>query len=459
VPSVRRVVALVGCLLLCAVAVPALAAAGSTPPAPPAPSPSPLPAPDVLAQQLQQALADQAQLQATKLALAGEVTAAEDQRNNLQTIIDANQKSIAATLTQLAAQEQIYHDASNRAAQARADAAEARRRADDEKKLLGAYLRMRYEAQDDFIAFVLSSASFSDLFARVDALGHLAESGTSLLKDIQDNEQLARIKGLLAQSSANEARAAADALAQQKADLELLVAKSKDLISQLDSSAAAANQEIANADSQGAALAQKIADLRIAELDQEILGAEQAAWDEANYYVQHHLGGLPSPPPAQTTGSVRFDWPAPGSFISQRFGPSSIPQEPPMFGIAHFHTGIDLAGPAGMPVYAAGAGIVVAATESTIGYGNHIIIAHDGHTLTLYGHLEKLGVKVGDTVSLGQPIGLMGSSGNSTGPHLHFELRIDNVPSDPYPFLPPLAPGATGPPSRPAPTATPTPTP
>jgi murein DD-endopeptidase MepM/ murein hydrolase activator NlpD len=82
-----------------------------------------------------------------------------------------------------------------------------------------------------------------------------------------------------------------------------------------------------------------------------------------------------------------------------------------------------------------------------VGYGNHVILAHDNHTLTLYGHLQVLMVKPGDTVLQGQIIGLMGSSGNSTGPHLHFELRLDNTPADPRPMLPALLPGASGPPA------------
>jgi len=92
---------------------------------------------------------------------------------------------------------------------------------------------------------------------------------------------------------------------------------------------------------------------------------------------------------------------------------------------------------------------VFAATSSDVGYGNHIIIAHDGHTLTLYGHLSVMGVKVGDTVKQGQLIGLVGSTGNSTGPHTHFEVRIDGNPVDPGLFLPPLPPGASGPPALP----------
>src|SRR4029077_4164993 len=131
----------------------------------------------------------------------------------------------------------------------------------------------------------------------------------------------------------------------------------------------------------------------------------------------------------------------------QGFGPSPYPFEPPAFGVPHFHTGIDLAGPMGTPIYAAAAGVVVAATPGTVGNGNHVIIAHDAHSLTLYGHLEAMLVKPGDVVRQGQPIALMGSTGNSTGPHLHFELRVDNIPVDPTPLLPPLPTGASGPPA------------
>jgi murein DD-endopeptidase MepM/ murein hydrolase activator NlpD len=101
----------------------------------------------------------------------------------------------------------------------------------------------------------------------------------------------------------------------------------------------------------------------------------------------------------------------------------------------------------GTPIYAAGAGIVATASPGNTGYGNHIVIALDGHMLTLYGHLEAMLVKPGDSVAKGQLIGLMGSTGNSTGPHLHFEVRIENVPVNPMPLLPPLPPGASGPPA------------
>src|SRR5207244_12420937 len=74
------------------------------------------------------------------------------------------------------------------------------------------------------------------------------------------------------------------------------------------------------------------------------------------------------------------------------------------------------------------------------GSGNYVIIPHDAGLKTLYGHLLAIGVKEGDVVHRGQLIGLVGSTGNSTGPHTHFEVRIENSPVDPLQMLPDLPP-------------------
>ena len=100
----------------------------------------------------------------------------------------------------------------------------------------------------------------------------------------------------------------------------------------------------------------------------------------------------------------------------------------------HFHSGIDLAGPLGTPIYAATAGSVTMRRERG-GYGLFIILTRDAQLSTLYGHLDWPLVQPGDVVAAGQAIALMGSTGNSTGPHLHFEVRIAGVPVDPLPLL------------------------
>ncbi len=126
-----------------------------------------------------------------------------------------------------------------------------------------------------------------------------------------------------------------------------------------------------------------------------------------------------SPAPA-ATGSFR--WPAGGS-ITQYFGEDG-------------HTGLDLASPAGSPVYAAESGVVVTALKLGYGYGWHLVIDHGNGYTTLYGHLSAFNVDYGERVIKGDRIGSVGNTGLSTGPHLHFELTRGGVRVNPLKYLP-----------------------
>jgi murein DD-endopeptidase MepM/ murein hydrolase activator NlpD len=127
--------------------------------------------------------------------------------------------------------------------------------------------------------------------------------------------------------------------------------------------------------------------------------------------------------------------------LTQAFGPSNLWMEPPLqYGgvfYPHFHTGIDLAAPLDTPLHAAADGLVLLATASRdvhgrfVGYGNYVLVAHAGGFVTLYGHLARILVHVGDVVRQGDPIGLEGSTGWSTGPHVHFEIRHGHEFVDP----------------------------
>lgn len=98
------------------------------------------------------------------------------------------------------------------------------------------------------------------------------------------------------------------------------------------------------------------------------------------------------------------------------------------------HTGLDMAGAHGEPIYAAAAGRVVRA-ERFGGYGNCIDVDHGRGIITRYGHLSSINVRVGDKVAVGEKIGGMGSTGRSTGTHLHYEVRIDGQAVNPRPFI------------------------
>ncbi len=98
------------------------------------------------------------------------------------------------------------------------------------------------------------------------------------------------------------------------------------------------------------------------------------------------------------------------------------------------HAGIDLAAGVGAPISAVAAGTVASAGNEG-GYGRAVRLQHDDGTVTVYAHMSELLVSAGQRVTAGTYLGLEGSSGHSTGPHLHFEVRIGGVPVDPEPWL------------------------
>jgi murein DD-endopeptidase MepM/ murein hydrolase activator NlpD len=101
---------------------------------------------------------------------------------------------------------------------------------------------------------------------------------------------------------------------------------------------------------------------------------------------------------------------------------------------AAMHTGMDIRGEPGEPVHATAVGRVSIAGWDG-GYGNMVEIDHGNGLATRYGHLSRIDVHVGDEVRIGQIIGLIGSTGRSTGPHLHYETRVDGEPVNPQKFL------------------------
>jgi murein DD-endopeptidase MepM/ murein hydrolase activator NlpD len=137
-----------------------------------------------------------------------------------------------------------------------------------------------------------------------------------------------------------------------------------------------------------------------------------------------------------TLNGLRLTWPMAQFQITQGFGPSDVALEPPLGPYRHFHYGVDISAPLGTSVVAAADGVVVAVGHTNVGYGNYVVIGHGGGIATLYGHLLDTTVKVGDVVMRGQEIGHEGSTGLSTGPHVHFELRLNDQVVDPMPYLP-----------------------
>ncbi len=153
---------------------------------------------------------------------------------------------------------------------------------------------------------------------------------------------------------------------------------------------------------------------------QEIIAASR---EVENMIRQSRYSAVPR------SGTGRMIWPLAGSVTSE-FGWRTHP----IFGTARYHSGLDIGGDYGDPIHAADGGTVIYAGWIS-GYGNAVIINHGGGITSLYGHCQSLAVSEGQNVSQGQVIAYCGSTGNSTGPHCHFEVRQDGEPVSPYGFL------------------------
>ncbi|MBN1136242.1 MAG: peptidoglycan DD-metalloendopeptidase family protein [Anaerolineae bacterium] len=147
-------------------------------------------------------------------------------------------------------------------------------------------------------------------------------------------------------------------------------------------------------------------------------GTKPAPKPRTPYYVLQIVG---TPPKGAPVGSGRFMWPVVGYWIR---------------GFTSYHYGIDIANRTGTPIYAADDGYVALAGQDTWGYGLQVVLDHGNGYKTRYAHLSKILVKGGQIVKRGEKIALMGNTGRSTGPHLHFEIIKNGVRVDPVLYLP-----------------------
>ncbi|MCP3992093.1 MAG: peptidoglycan DD-metalloendopeptidase family protein [Actinomycetia bacterium] len=171
------------------------------------------------------------------------------------------------------------------------------------------------------------------------------------------------------------------------------------------------------------------AESRIAKWEAELTA--YAAEDSAIQKLIADTAATPVAVPAPAEPSLLgYQWPVVGR-ISSPFGYRIHP----VYGTRKLHSGLDVAAPGGTPVTAASGGVVISSGWRG-GYGNTVIIDHGAGISSLYGHLSQLIVPVGAIVDRGDIVGLVGATGTATGNHLHFEIRLGGVATDPRPYLP-----------------------
>ncbi len=310
-----------------------------------------------------------------------------------------------------------------------------------ERAQLSQLARAIYQQPGSVLVVIAEAQSLSDLLTRVADLNVAGTRASELKASLARNLTELEVQRQKEQAARDEQVKQRDQLDAELAQLKVLQAQQESSVAQLQVKIAETQGELYLLSRQSTQLAQQITDMLQQQEDAIISAAMQAVWTQVQLWSQSNNVGQIQASAGHST-KYRFIWPEPQAQISQSFGPSTFWFEPAYGQYPHFHTGIDMVEPFGSPIYAADDGVVALVGSSSSGYGNYVVIAHSGGLDTLYGHLSTALVKVGQSVTQGQPVGLEGSTGNSTGAHLHFELRINQRPVDPMLYLPPGPPSA-----------------
>jgi murein DD-endopeptidase MepM/ murein hydrolase activator NlpD len=388
-------------------------------------SPAPCPTPDPT-----QVLYDQ-----LRARLGGDIARALTSQHQLSAALNQSAASEAVLNSQIAKEEAKIAKLEAQVAQLDADISDTQKRIVVEQAQVAAIARAIYRQPHSLWELIASTGSLREaLLATSDLVisgQHAHALEASLEADLArlQAERTARLAELDRENSAR------DALESSLNELDDLMSRQDDISGQLDDLIGQIRDAVDGMHGLAPDVTANLA--RLLELQERdlILKAYQAAWSQAQIGAGLALLSNQMPLGTGLVGLI-LSWPIAGAGITQGFGPTNVVLEPALGPYGHFHTGIDLAAPLGTPVMAAADGVVVAVAHTQVGYGNYVIVAHGGGIMTLYAHLLETDVNVGDRVMHGQRIGLEGSTGLSTGPHLHFELRINDRVVNPMNYLP-----------------------
>ncbi|GAC1512680.1 MAG: M23 family metallopeptidase [Candidatus Dormibacteraceae bacterium] len=379
----------------------------------------------------QKALIDQIRAQLGSN-LANAMAAQQELKVSLQQNA-AQQQDVRAKITEVEAK---IADLDEQIASAQRREAFLAQRITAERAQLRQLARAIYTQPSSLLVVLAEAHSLSDLLTRVADLNVAGARATEIKAQLGRDLVEIETERKKQQAAREEQVKLREQLATQLEQLRALQAQQERSVADLEEKIAQTQGELYLLNRQSAQLAQAVTDMLQQQQDAIIAAAMQAVWTQMQLWSQSNNVGV-IPISAGHSTKYRFIWPEPTSQISQPFGPSTYWFEPPYGRYPHFHTGVDTVAPFGTQVLAADDGVVALVGSSSQGYGNYVSLAHSGGLDTLYGHLATALVKVGDRVTQGQPVGLEGSTGNSTGAHLHFELRINQAPVDPTPYLPP----------------------
>lgn len=332
--------------------------------------------------------------------MQGQVSDAQSEKEALDQQNALAQQEIDNINEQIALYDQMIEEKA-------AELKKAQDKEDEQKAALEKRMRAMEETPSlTYVAILFDASDFSDLLGKINDISAIMTND----KQLEDayaaaREEVEKVKNEYEQTQ-NEQKQTKVELDAKKADLEKQIQQANQVIANLETNIEAYKATYEAAEQQEAAIQTQI-DQKAAALAAQQKAAEEAARNNGGSYTP-------------TNGTGQFTWPVPSSHtISSTFGY----RVHPVLGTKRLHAGIDISAPSGSTIVAADSGTVLTATYSS-SYGNYVVISHGNGTTTLYGHMSKLGCSAGQSVSKGSTIGYVGSTGLSTGPHCHFEVRV-----------------------------------
>ncbi|MCL2461684.1 MAG: peptidoglycan DD-metalloendopeptidase family protein [Defluviitaleaceae bacterium] len=306
-------------------------------------------------------------------------------------------------------------DTNQQLTQTQDDLAHAETDRDAQYEMFKQRLVFMYENGDTgYLSVLFQATDFTDFLNRAEYINRIAQNDKNMLDKLQSAEDLVSQK--LDQVTATKTQLEAlqtEQLAKQ-ADLQSTIDQKQEYLDGLDNDQSTYDAKIQWMQQQDAQLAAQI----------------KKAQDDAALQAKAAAAAKASKQPAYSGGGS-MTWPVPGHYyISSPFGY----RVNPLSGKNELHTGIDIPAPTGTTIVAARGGVVIYARWMS-GYGNTIEIDCGGGVVCLYGHSSKLLVSEGQTVSEGQAIAKAGSTGNSTGPHCHFQVMVNGTAVNPNKYL------------------------
>lgn len=363
------------------------------------------------------------QIQSNLAAKQQEIKKAKNSISSYQSQVRMVNASLSAARSQLSAVESSLAQAEAELAQTEAELKQEQENLDTQVDAYSNRLRENYiNGNVSLLDVVLESTSMEDFITRSFYMEKILEYDNNMIDSINNS-----IDQIEEKKQTQE---------QQKADMESLKAAKESAVAELKQAQAEKYSLISSAEA-AKDKAEDEYDAMLADsnkLNSEInalIAQQKAAAAKAAAAAKKNQSSGSSGGSYQT-GTGSYQWPLPSGYrtITSPYGMRMHPTKH----VYKMHTGIDISAPNGTSIYAADSGTVILARYYG-SYGNCVIIDHGNNVVTLYGHMSSIGVSAGQSVSRGQTIGRVGSTGASTGNHLHFEVRVGGSCVSPWGYV------------------------